>query len=1706
MQTLRTCRLGLLFALLLAPALAVADPPADAATGPVSFYGDIRPLLQAHCQGCHQPAKASGDYEMTHFSKLLAGGESESAAIVPGKPDESSLLELITPQDGEAAMPQDRPPLSSDQIALIRRWITEGALDDTPENAKQRYDQDHPPVYSLPPVITSLAYSPNGKWLAAAGFHEVLIHRADGGLAARLVGLAERIESVTFSPDGKRLAVTGGLPARTGELQIWQLNETQTGDAWNIAPKLQISVPVTYDTIYGGAWSPDGKLIAVGCADHTVRAFESETGVQVLFQGAHNDWVLDTVFSVDGKHLISVGRDMSTKLIEVETERFVDNVTSITPGVLKGGIQAVARHPSRDEVVIGGADGVPKIYRVFRQTVRKIGDDANLIRRLDQLPGRIFSVAVSADGKRIAAGSSLNGAGQIAIDSYEFDTGLTAPLKKIMSKVSTSRNAAEKKSLQEYRRRGVKRLASIDFPTGIFSVVFHPDGKTLAVAGFDGQIHLIDVATGKARKSFAVAPVSPPSDVAKTNTIKRIRPNFEESLAESLPEGVNIASIQVTPSSIQLNNIFESVQVLVTAKLATGETIDVTRMVKTSLSEDLAWMTRRGLVVAKGNGHTDLIISVGGKSQTIPIDITGANETYTPDFVRDVSPLISKLGCNQGTCHGAAKGKNGFILSLRGYDPIVDVRSFTDDHASRRANIASPDDSLMLLKSTSAVPHMGGQRMPVGHDAYLILRNWIAAGAKLNADSPGVASIEVVPKNPVIQSIGQSQQFRILATYADGNVRDVTREAFVSSGDGEIAKEDARGLLLSLRRGEAPVLARFEGAYDATTLTVMGNREGFTWQQPETSSKIDEFVASKWKRMKILPSPICDDAEFLRRLHLDLTGLPPTSDQVRAFLDDSRPTAEKRDAVIESLIGNTEFVDYWTNKWSDLLFVNRKFLGAEGAKGFREWIRKEVEANTPYDEFARKIITSSGSNQSSPASYYKALRDPDMVMESTTQIFLAIRFNCNKCHDHPFERWTQDQYYETAAFFAQFALKPDPAGKGKKIGGTAVEGAKPLYEILYDKPEGEVIHVRTKAVTQPEFPFDCKFEVPEGASRRDRFAAWLTSADNPYFARSFVNRLWGYLLGVGLIEPLDDIRAGNPPSNPELLDYLTAEFVNSGMNVRHVMKLICRSRTYQLSIATDRWNEDDHTNFSHGLARRLPAEVIYDSIQFVTGSKSAFPGVPAGTRASSLPDVGVKLPSGFLDTLGRPARQSGCECERSNEMQLGVVMALINGPVVTKAIQDPKNALAQLVTKEADNQKLIEAIFLRLLNRLPSEEEVPLVLEFLKEIASDHESLSVSLQDREKWWVTKKAELEKLRLAAIINAETELAAYHKQIAPQVATAETARQAKITTAETSLKTYQDSFDKQADAWLKKKASSVEWHPLAATSLAATNAATLIALEDRSIVASGKAGKGVYTIKYQTSLPKITGLRLEALPLASQPGGGPGLPPNGNFVVTEFEVLAQPIGDKQPAKVIGIGQAVADFSQAGFNAAQAINTKKQDQQGWAVHPAVGVVHWITFQFKEPIVNPAGTNLEIKIHQFHNAVDHRLAHFRISATSATEKIGLSLPESFRAIAATEAKSRTKEQKELLTQYRSKADQELIKKRAAVAEAKKPLPANPGMTKREAEIAQLKKTTPDDRILLQLRTDFEASKKQLGSMRLTAAQDLAWALINSPAFLFNH
>ncbi len=1680
---------------------------------PISYSKDIRPIFVANCVACHQAAKDESDYVMTDFDRLLAGGESGAPAIVPGDPDASYLVELITPVDGEAEMPLTGMALSNEDVDLIRKWIQLGAKNDYLGNSSS-YSNDNPPIYRLRPNVTALDVSPDGRWLAVNGLHEIFIvpteaidlqqtsvqfvpgHR-------RLIGLSPRIESLAFSPDGKRLAATGGIPGELGEIQIWNV---ESGE-------LEISKIVSNDTAYGASWSPDGKLVAFGLTDTTLRAIDAVTGEQVLYQSAHEDWIRDTVFSVDGSQLVSVGRDMTCKLNEVSTQRFIDNITSITPGVLKGGISSVVRHPTRDEIVIGGSDGIPKVYRMNRITKRVIGDDANLVRLLPAVKGRIQSVAVAADGKRIAAAGSLNGAGQVQVYSYEFDPAVSDQLKAVLAKQPTQWSPEERSLVEAYNSAGVKTISTHAIAeSSVYTLSFAPDRNWIAAAGADGLIRLIDTETGERLATISPIKLDPSSE--SSTDFARLRfgaheltpPNSSGQINDRTKVALEQGTVlRVFPESIRFQQPTEYVQLVIQAVAPDGTTTDVTH--EATLNAAGVPIGIVGTLIQPDQqdrpGEGTLQVEFAGLTATIPVSVDLPETSRVPDFRRDVNPILTKLGCNAGTCHGSATGKMGFKLSLRGYDPVFDVRAFTDDMGARRTNLAAPAESLMLKKPTGTVPHVGGKLLGKDSKYYAIIHDWIKGGAQLDLNLPKVQSVELFPKNPILPAADFQQQVRVVATYSDGSTKDVTREAFVEIGDIEIANVDG-SRVTALRRGETPLLARFEGAFTATTLTVMGDRSGFSWKPTETWGKIDELVAQKWKTMKIQPSELCSDAEFVRRVYLDLTGLPPSVEAVNAFLNDTRETRAKRDALIDELIGNSEFVEHWSNKWADLLQVNRKYLGTEGAAAFRDWLRNQVKINRPYNQLAYDILTASGSNRENPAAaYFKIHRTPEDAMENTTHLFLATRFNCNKCHDHPFERWTQDQYFETAAFFAQIDRKADPESGERKVGGTAVESAKPLFEIIADVQQGELTHERTGLSVDPEFPFDCDFESPADASRRQRLAAWITSADNPYFATSYVNRLWGYLLGTGLIEPLDDLRAGNPPSNPELLEFLRREFVAHDFDVQHVLGLICKSRTYQLSISTNPFNAEDTRNYSHAIARRLPAEVLFDSIHAVTGSQLKIPGVPPGTRAAALPDSGVKLPSGFLTTLGRPARESVCECERANDLQLGSVLALVSGPDLARALSDKSNAIQTLVETETNDRELVNQLYLRILNRPASAQEIDLAVASFGQIQTDHKRL-VALRDQRQQVVTaERPQRQQQRDAALADAKHDLQQLIQQIDPQLSNREAEREQKIAAAQSALDEYRKLAPSFED-WKRQQVESSLWHTFLPDHMESEAGKELKQLADESILAEQRAGQDTYTLSGATGMTEITHLRLEMLPDEDLKGRGPGLAENGNLVLSEIFVETAEGTDPENWKPAKLGSAVANFEQQGFPINNAIDGKI-DRSGWAINGTAGKESWATFEFESPIVIGDATRLRIRLVQKFDD-RHQLGRFRISFSESHQSIGLGITQTLAAkIAAESTTPLTKADQEQLANAFDRSDPKFTELEANVKTASQPLTIAPEIIAAREKVARLSQPLPADAALARLNRDVAASETQLANQRLTAAQDLAWALINSPAFLFN-
>ncbi len=548
----------------------------------------------------------------------------------------------------------------------------------------------------------------------------------------------------------------------------------------------------------------------------------------------------------------------------------------------------------------------------------------------------------------------------------------------------------------------------------------------------------------------------------------------------------------------------------------------------------------------------------------------------------------------------------------------------------------------------------------------------------------------------------KTQQIVALAHYPDGAVRDVTQEVNISSNIPEIADVDAKARVKGERKGEAAMLVRYEGKFVAVPVTVANPNPGFAWNNPPQYNYVDQLIDPKLKRLKILPSPTVDDAEFLRRVSLDLIGLAPTPEEIRAFVADKSESRAKRSRVIDQLLARPEYVDNWTLKWGDLLQSSRRYLGDKGMWEFREWIRDSIAQNKPYDKFVYELLTARGSAYEYPAAnFFRVTRNAKASMEKTTQLFMGVRLVCTQCHDHPFEKWTQNQYYEMAAFFGSVGLKP---------------GFQSGDEIIYDKREdNEVKHPKTGRVVPPKYLVACVGAppIPANAERREALVEWLTSKENPFFARAIANRFWSYFLGRGIIEPVDDIRASNPPANEPLLEALTKDLTDHDFDLKHLMRVIVNSRAYQASIQTNVWNADDKVNFSHAMPRRLSAEELMDAIAQASGARPKFPEVPPDTKAEEFPDPHVGK-DGFLDVFGRPARESSCECERRSDISLPQALNLMNGRTIGDTIADSKGRVAKLILSGAPDHTIVEELYLASLSRFPTPKEQDTAVSFLK--------------------------------------------------------------------------------------------------------------------------------------------------------------------------------------------------------------------------------------------------------------------------------------------------------------------------------------------------------------------------------------------------------
>jgi Protein of unknown function (DUF1553)/Protein of unknown function (DUF1549) len=687
--------------------------------------------------------------------------------------------------------------------------------------------------------------------------------------------------------------------------------------------------------------------------------------------------------------------------------------------------------------------------------------------------------------------------------------------------------------------------------------------------------------------------------------------------------------------------------------------------------------------------------------------IAGTADAQVVSFRNDVMAVLSKGGCNAGACHGNQNGKGGFKLSLRGQDSEADFAVLTRDTLARRTDPHRPADSLLLLKATASVPHEGGKRFGLDAPEYDILRRWVAAGTSADrADTPRLKSLEVTPAEVFLVEPDDRVKLRVRAHFGDGSVRDVTRLAVYEPSnttttvgtDGEARRQGF---------GETAVLVRYLERQATVRLAWVPERKGFTWRDVPETNYVDKHVFARLRALRMRPSDPCSDEVFLRRVYLDTLGVLPAMDEARTFLADRDPSKRRR--LIDRLLQRPEFADFWALKWCDLLRSEEKVLDRKGVTVFHEWIRQAIEEGKPLNEFARDLIASRGSTYGdAPANFYRALRDPQARAEAVAQVFLGVRLQCARCHNHPFDRWTQDDYYGLAAFFPRVQYRILENNRRDRLDTHEFDGE----QIVWLAREGEVTHPRSGATVRPHLPGSPATIDPEG-DRPQALADWIARPDNPFFARAQVNRVWYHLMGRGLVDPLDDFRASNPPVNGPLLDALADDFVAHHFDLRHLVRTILLSRTYQLSAVPNETNREDETNFAHALIRAVQAEQLLDALVQVTGSPMKFDGYPEGTRAGALSGVrgargrgaGLSESERFLRTFGKPERSLTCECERSEDTTLGQAFQMVSGELLQGMLSEPDNRLGRLLKSGRSDREIVEELYFAALCRPPGEKE-----------------------------------------------------------------------------------------------------------------------------------------------------------------------------------------------------------------------------------------------------------------------------------------------------------------------------------------------------------------------------------------------------------------
>jgi hypothetical protein len=774
----------------------------------------------------------------------------------------------------------------------------------------------------------------------------------------------------------------------------------------------------------------------------------------------------------------------------------------------------------------------------------------------------------------------------------------------------------------------------------------------------------------------------------------------------------SLVDVRVSPPDINLSSKVDFQTVVVQAVYSDSTTRDVTGQAQFALVDKTFARLDKAAVHPLADGKTELQVKFEGKTLTLPVKVEKSSFTPAISFTLDVMPVFSKAGCNTGSCHGSARGKDGFHLSLFGYDPEGDYGKITRQMLGRRVNLALPEESLLLTKATGAVQHTGGKSFEATDELYQTVLKWLEAGALQDPkEIAQVTGIEIFPKQAVLEGSGAVQQFTVRAMYSDGTDRDVTKTAhFVSNNDGS-AKVTKTGLVTADKRGEAFVMARFDAFTVGAQILAIPKDPSFAFPQVAENNYIDTLVHTKLKKIRITPSEVADDATFVRRVTLDITGTMPTPEEVRSFLADK--DTKKREKKVDELLERPEFTELWVMKFAELLQIrtdNNQFQ-YKSALQYYDWLKDQFARNVPMDKLTQDLLTAKGGTFANPAAnFYKVETDVLKLSENVAQVFMGMRMQCAQCHNHPFDRWTMNDYYGFAAFFAQV---------GRKTGEDQRE------TVVFNRGNGGVRHPVGNRDIPPKFLGADGGKPEAGQDRREVMAKWLASPQNPFFARNLANIVWAHFLGQGIVEPVDDVRISNPASNPELLEELGKRFTDSNYNFKKLVRDICASRTYQLTPKSNATNAEDTRNFAKGSIRRLRAEILLDVINQVTMRQDKFRGLPLGARAVEIVDG--RTTTYFLTTFGRASRDTVCACEVKMEPNLSQALHLLNGDTVNQKIQS--GGLVNAMTKEGKTpEQIIEEFYWRALSRPPTQTEQTKLVAFVADAKTPAEK-SIVLND-----------------------------------------------------------------------------------------------------------------------------------------------------------------------------------------------------------------------------------------------------------------------------------------------------------------------------------------------------------------------------------------